>query len=58
MHQIMQTIKDGRVFAPKRSNNEFVRNIHYVSVSDQKRAIVLDFGKSIGSYKNILSTSK
>ena len=58
MHQIMQNIKDGRTFSPKRSNNEFVRNIHYVSVSDQKRAIVLDFGKSVVSYKNILTTSK
>jgi len=58
MHQILQNIKEGRVFTPKRSNNDFVRNIHYVSVSDQRRVIVLDFGKSVRVYKNILSTSK
>ncbi|MCL2246240.1 MAG: hypothetical protein FWC10_03915 [Lentimicrobiaceae bacterium] len=58
MHQIMQNIKDGRTFSPKRSNNEFVRNIHYITVSDQKRAIVLDFGKSVVVYKNILKNSK
>jgi hypothetical protein len=58
MHQIMQNIIDGRTFSPKRSNNEFVRNIHYVSITDQKRAIVLDFGKSVGAYKNILKASK
>jgi len=53
MNQILQNIKDGTVFSPKRCNNEMLRNIHYVSKKTSRSAMVSDFKKALGAYKQI-----
>jgi hypothetical protein len=50
MNSILQNIIDGTVFNPKRSNNELIKNIHYISKTASKRAMAADFKKALVAY--------